>query len=195
VIFILGSERLYSDLSRKYANRAEEPIHVVRLDKSGGCVDRDEAYMKQLRQAQIRAYFFGYGGENSLAPNSLTADFDDLNIFRIIDGELGQVSCVNQANWYPASENMSFQPGDDDDDVYGSGKEIYEKVTPSSLIQNSLLAVTTASANERQEVIRDSSVRGYIYVADVDEAKKKVQMPSNAMVFGNFPEDVPGLVS
>ena len=71
------------------------------------------------------------------------------------------------------------------------------------MIQNSLLAISTAPANERQEVIRDSSIRGYIYVAEVDEARKKVrllspqagQTPSTALLLGRFPEDVPGLVS
>lgn len=111
---------------------------------------------------------------------------------------------MNQADSKTASESENaFRAGDHEDDVYGPPADIYEKATPSSLIQNSLLAVTTASANERQEVIRDSSIRGYIYVADVDETKRKVrllspqpgQTPSNAMILGSFPEDVPGLVS
>jgi polyribonucleotide 5'-hydroxyl-kinase len=42
--------------------------------------------MKQLRQNQIREYFFGNGGENVLAPTSLTADISDLSIFRIVEG-------------------------------------------------------------------------------------------------------------
>ncbi|KAF2265757.1 pre-mRNA cleavage complex II protein-like protein Clp1 [Lojkania enalia] len=190
IVFVLGSERLYSDLSRKYSNRpADEAVHIIRLDKSGGCVDRDEMYMKALRQTQIRAYFFGHAGENALGPHSQVADFNDLNILRIKEA---------------SDSNPSFRPGDnDDDDAYGSSTEIYEKLTPSSLMQNSLLAVTTAAANERQEVIRDSSVTGYIYIADVDETKRKVrflapqpgQTPSTAMVTGSFPEDVPGLVS
>ncbi|KAF2473812.1 mRNA cleavage and polyadenylation factor IA/II complex [Lindgomyces ingoldianus] len=189
VLFVLGSERLYSDLARKYSNRpTEEAVSVVRLDKSGGCVDRDEAYMKQLRQAQIRAYFFGHG-ENTLGPHSHMADYDELNIFRIVDAA--------------SDANSSFRPGNDDDDVYGSTNNIYTKATPSPMIQNSLLAVTTAAATDSQEVIRDSSVRGYIYVADVDDVKKKVrllspqpgQTPSNAIILGSFPEDVPGLVS
>jgi polyribonucleotide 5'-hydroxyl-kinase len=79
---------------------------------------------------------------------------------------------------------------------------IYTKVTPSASLQNSLLAITTALPTDSQDVIRDSSVKGYIYVADVDEQKKKVRMlspqpggiPGNAMVFGRWPEDVPGLV-
>jgi polyribonucleotide 5'-hydroxyl-kinase len=69
-------------------------------------------------------------------------------------------------------------------------------------MQNSLLAITTASSTDSHEVIRDSSVRGYIYVADVDDTKKKVRLlspqpgmiPGNAMVLGTWPEDVPGLV-
>lgn len=68
---------------------------------------------------------------------------------------------------------------------------------------NSLLAITSASANDKQDIIRDSSVRGYMYVADIDEAKKRVkllspqpgQVPPNALVLGSFPEYVPGLVS
>lgn len=83
-----------------------------------------------------------------------------------------------------------------------SSASIYTRVTPSSSLQNSLLAITTASPTDSQEVIRDSSVKGYIYVADVDETKKKVRIlspqpgmiPANAMVLGSWPEDVPGLV-
>lgn len=48
-------------------------------------MDRTDEYMKAFRHAQIRAYFFGYG-ENALAPHSQAADFNDLNIFKIIEG-------------------------------------------------------------------------------------------------------------
>jgi polyribonucleotide 5'-hydroxyl-kinase len=86
VIVTLGSERLYSDLARKFANRdPSETVNVIRLDKSGGCVDRSEEYMKTLRHAQVREYFFGHG-ENTLAPSSQTCDFGDLNVFQISEG-------------------------------------------------------------------------------------------------------------
>lgn len=82
-------------------------------------------------------------------------------------------------------------------------RQIFEKVTPSEAMQNQLLAITTASPNDPQAVIRDSSIRGYIYVADVDEAKKKVKLlsplpgatPGNAMILGKWPETVEGLVN
>lgn len=153
-------------------------MSVIRLDKSGGCVDRSRDYMQTLRHAQIREYFFGKGDE-TLAPSSQMADFSDLNIFRVIEGQ-GTVT-----------------------DDYGFHEPIYEKVSPSEALRDSLLAITTASPNDKHESIRDASVRGYIYVADVDEVKKKVkllspqpgQTPGNAMVLGSWPENVPGLVN
>lgn len=90
-IFVLSSERLYSDLSRKYAPRPgtspSDAISIIRLDKSGGCVDRDESYMKALRHAQIRAYFFGHTSDAALAPHSQSAAFDELAVYRVRDGE------------------------------------------------------------------------------------------------------------
>ncbi len=187
VVITLGSERLYSDLARKFSTQNREPnetVSVIRLDKSGGCVDRSEEYMKALRHAQIKEYFFGKGGDDTLAPSSQMADYGDLNIFKLIEEN---------------GNGAEFRPGDYD----AFSTPIYEKITPSSAIQNSLIAITTASPNDKQDVIRDSSVRGYIYVADVDEVKKKLkllspqpgQTPGNAMVLGSWPEDISGLVS
>ncbi|KAH7394949.1 Pre-mRNA cleavage complex II protein Clp1-domain-containing protein [Phaeosphaeria sp. MPI-PUGE-AT-0046c] len=187
VLITLGSERLYSDMARKLSQRdPSEHVNVIRLDKSGGCVDRADDYMKALRHAQVREYFFGHG-ENTLAPSSQTCDFGELHIFQI-----------NQDN------TALYRSGDEDeyDPSSISSANIYTRVTPSAALQNSLLAITTASPTDSQEVIRDSSVKGYIYVADVDETKKKVRLlspqpgmiPANAMVLGSWPEDVPGLV-
>lgn len=183
VVITLGSERLYSDLLRKFSSRGgtdpSETVSVIRLDKSGGCIDRSTDYMQSLRHAQIKEYFFGKGDE-TLAPSSQTADFSDLNIFRIVESH-----------------------GSSSGEGYGFSEPIYERVSPSEELRDSLLAITTASPNDKHEVIRDASVRGYIYVADVDEAKKKVkllspqpgQTPGNAMVLGSWPENVPGLVN
>ncbi|OCK83425.1 Clp1-domain-containing protein [Lepidopterella palustris CBS 459.81] len=188
VLLVLGSERLYSDMSRKFSNRpSEEPVSVIKLDKSGGCVDRDESYMKQLRQSQIRAYFFGHGA-NTLSPHTHWEDYGSVTIFKIAEGS--------------SKTNASFLPGDDDDVFPSATVPIYEKLTPSPMIQNCLLAVTNASPNDKQEAIRDSSIMGYLYVTDVEESKHKLKLlaplsgriPPNAMVMGSFPEDVAGLV-
>ena len=79
---------------------------------------------------------------------------------------------------------------------------LYERVAPSAELTNKLLAVTTAGAGETHAAIRDASVRGYVYVAEVDEARKRVKLLSpmpggvvlGALVVGRWPEDVHALV-
>ena len=63
----------------------EESITVVKLAKSGGCVDRDEGYMTQFRQMQIREYFFG-GVKRTLSPHTQLAPFGQISIFKIHEG-------------------------------------------------------------------------------------------------------------
>ena len=47
-LFVLGSERLNIDMSRRfqgYKTARGEELTILKLDKSGGCVDRDEEYV------------------------------------------------------------------------------------------------------------------------------------------------------
>jgi polyribonucleotide 5'-hydroxyl-kinase len=80
VLITLGSERLYSDLARKFSSR--DPSESV---------DRSAEYMKSLRHAQVREYFFGHG-ENTLAPSSQTCDFGECCVFEIGEGMLSYFS-------------------------------------------------------------------------------------------------------
>jgi polyribonucleotide 5'-hydroxyl-kinase len=169
-----------------------DPITIVRLDKSGGCVDRDEPYMRQLRQNQIREYFFGLGAA-TLSPYTTTLDFSQVSINRIRD----------------TTSSSAFDPGADDDDEYDPAQlsspnagTIYEKFVPTLMLQNALLAITQAEPHESQDRIRDASVMGYVYVAEVDEAKRKIRLlspvggrvPNKAMIWGSWPEEVIDLV-
>ena len=87
VVVILGSERLYSDMARRFKEQntgAGEKITVIKLDKSGGCVDRDEEYLRQYRQAQVREYFFG-DSRSTLSPHTQQIDFNQLSIYKIAE--------------------------------------------------------------------------------------------------------------
>ncbi len=57
---------------------------VVKLDKSGGCVDREETYMQESREASIKEYFFG-DAKSTLSPHTLQIGFDDAVIYKIKD--------------------------------------------------------------------------------------------------------------
>ena len=66
---------------------------MLRIDKSGGCVDRSPDYMKALRHAQIREYFFGHG-EDALAPFDAQEAWD-----RAFAGPFGAVPDGVSAAW------------------------------------------------------------------------------------------------
>ena len=87
VLLVLGSERLYSDMTRRFAqppSNSQASVSVLKLDKSGGCVDRDAAYQQQARHAQMREYFFG-DARNPLSPHTQQLDFSDLAVYRVAE--------------------------------------------------------------------------------------------------------------
>lgn len=64
------------------------------------------------------------------------------------------------------------------------------------------MAIVHAGPSDSQENIRDASVMGFIYVAEVDEKKRKLRilaplsgrLPNKAIVWGSWPEGVGDLV-
>jgi polyribonucleotide 5'-hydroxyl-kinase len=87
-ILVLGSERLHSEMMRRfssYRTSSGEAITLVKLDKSGGCVDRDDTFMQQMQEAGIREYFFG-DTKRTLSPHTQQVNFDDATIYKIREG-------------------------------------------------------------------------------------------------------------
>lgn len=69
-------------------------------------------------------------------------------------------------------------------------------------MQNGILAIMHADANDTPENIRDATVIGFVYVAEVDEKKKKLRvlaplsgrLPNRAMIWGAWPDSIEDLV-
>jgi len=97
-LLVLGSERLYSDMCRRFEDRSQNPVAVVKLQKSGGCVDREESFMKQSRETAIREYFFGEP-KRTLSPYTMTVGFDDLNVWRVGHGSILRLELPEQECW------------------------------------------------------------------------------------------------
>lgn len=72
-----------------YRTTTGDTITLVKLDKSGGCVDRDDDFMQQSREASIKEYFFG-DIKRTLSPHTQQIVFDDVTIYKIRDGMLDQ---------------------------------------------------------------------------------------------------------
>lgn len=189
VVAVIGSERLYQDMRRSFSSSSglDEVVTVVRIPKSQGCVDRDEVFMRRYCHAQIRNYFFGSVAA-PLSPHTQWANFDQITIYRI----------------KTTTSSTAFDPGADDDydpSAVGSSSSL-QKEPPSAMLQNSLLAVTNASPGDSLEAIRDASILGYLYVAEVEDSKKRIRllspvsgrMPGNALLVGEWPEGIMDLM-
>jgi polyribonucleotide 5'-hydroxyl-kinase len=211
VIISLGSERLHSDMVRRFDGHKtanDDPITVIKLDKSGGCADRDDTYLQQMRQAQIREYFFG-DKRRTLSPHTQTVDFNSITIYKIRE-------CKSITNCYPTSpftkapqeplttspaNSMlaSFLPGGDEEP---EDQDLFDVVTPSSQLLHCILAVLYASQHDSQDAIRDASVMGFVYVAEVDEKKQRMKilaplsgkLGNRPMVWGSWPEAAVSLI-
>ena len=104
--------------------------------------------------------------------------------------------------FFSASDMVAaLLPGGEAEDVPAE-KPIYEKVQPSPQMQNAIFSIVQARVDDKPENIRDASVVGFLYVAEVDEKKKRLkilspmagQIPRRAMIWGSWPSDVGELV-
>lgn len=226
-ILVLGSERLYSDIHRRFENKpttsttsSGETITVSKLSKSGGCVDRDLSFMRAHRAAQTRAYFFGtphLTSGISLVPRQQQVDFNQLAIYRLVIGDKDTATNAVSADL--------FRPGGQDDNdedeegIYnpatnssipttartaaGRGSILQRLTSPTPALQSNILAIMNADPDAQEEDIQTSSVLGFLYVAEVDEARAKISLlspvagriPRRAIVWSqSWPEEVVGIV-
>lgn len=230
------------------ATHSDERITVLKLSKSGGCVDRDEAFMKAVNESQIRSYFFGTAAATSTtsAGTVVASVGGGGGVISSISGGGGSNS--NKITLSPHTQQLDFgslalynytitsSVADEDEDEYdpsnfGAGAESFASLTdqqqqesnpssgasandgllplkkftqpPTLALANSLIAITHVPPTAPLSDIRDSSIMGFVYVADVDADKKKIRvlapvggrMPARALVWGkNWPGEVVGLV-
>lgn len=224
-IICLGSERLYSDMVRRFdaqqvaishtsSSNAADSISVIKLTKSGGCVDRDSSYMTALRAAQIRSYFYGnprLSNGVSPQPRQQQVDFSSLTVWqRLGSFPPGALNASTPAMDYDPDE---FLPGDlqptsaasASNSVPLPASQLFERVTkPMMAMRSCTLAVMNCDPEPEspQTDLLTSSVMGFLYVTEVDEARGKISLlspvagrvPSRAIVWAGFPEGVLGMV-
>ncbi|RAK79911.1 cleavage polyadenylation factor subunit CLP1 [Aspergillus fijiensis CBS 313.89] len=257
-ILVIGSERLYSSMMKEFDNKptasasavaSDERISVIKLSKSGGCVDRDAAFMKAVRESQIRTYFFGdqipsaasgalpllaASSKNvTLSPHAQQLDLSTLSIYNYTIATPEE----DEDEYDPASFGTdSFLPGGGNEAGSNHNQQQQEDSSATSVLPgfgsapssataetggganvplkkllppaptglaNSLLAITHAPTTASAADVRDASIMGFLYVADVNNERGKIQVlapvggrvPPRALVWGKkWPGEVVGLV-
>ncbi|KAI0815883.1 Pre-mRNA cleavage complex II protein Clp1-domain-containing protein [Xylaria sp. FL0064] len=189
IIIVLGSERVSSEMQKRFAGQTTsvgETVTVVGLDKSGGVMERDEAFMQSIRESAIREYFFG-NSKMTLSPFTQQVDFAAVSIWRI-----------NEASSQASADGGGI--------IYDEGEthtaDMLEKAEPSMMMQNCVLAVACASVHDAPDTIRDANVMGFVYVADVDEKRRRLRIlaPVSArlgdrpLLWGSWPEHMVNLL-
>lgn len=260
-ILVLGSERLYSTMVKQYDNKPsasataaafDERVSVVKLSKSGGCVDRDAAFLKATRESQIRSYFFGNPVPSTasaalslsasstsavtLSPHAQQLDFAALQVYNYTvtstededEDEYDPSQLGTGDSFLPGggADDFTSQPAQEPDraaplpGIVGlsgdtsssasatqsaSGNVPLKKILPPapSSLANTLLAITHAPTTASPAEVRDASIMGFLYVADVDAEKGKIRVlapvggrvPPRAMIWAKrWPGEVVGLV-
>ena len=85
VLVVVGHERLYSDMMRKYEQRKD--LTIVKVAKSGGCVELEDSYFEDAQRHAIRDYFYG-DVRFPLTPYSYVIDFVRLHVYEITTGKV-----------------------------------------------------------------------------------------------------------
>ena len=152
VLVIMGSERLYSDMLKRYDSPS---LTVLKVPKSGGVVQRDVTFVRNYQHSQIKRYFYG-DARNSLNAFTLSVSFDDVE-FHAVDEALG----INTSLMPIGTETTT-------------SKSFASPVAASSLLTHNLVAILDAPKGSSGEVLSESSVIGYLLITDVDDEKRKL---------------------
>lgn len=183
MIVVIGNERLVIELRKKFKHKVNNSLNIVKLTKSGGVVEVDEAFVRNLQQQTIREYFYGTL-KSPLSPYNTNIDFKDLVIYKTVESLEFNPSLA----FLPSGDD--FTPEVDDLDMMDEGNgskknnefsldKYYLKVDEpdASLLSNTILAITQLPANDKlAKNLMNTSVMGYAYVSDVDDAKKKMRI-------------------
>ncbi|GJP46082.1 hypothetical protein CLOM_g5414 [Closterium sp. NIES-68] len=184
VVLVLGQERLYSMLSEHYRTKAAADsaagsassshaaaVEVVKLVRSGGAVSRPSKFRQRLRQAVIKAYF--YGPERQFSPHSSTASWSDYTVLRVGGGPQAPSSAL-PIGAARVSDPLRTAP-----------------VVLSRELEHHVLAVSHAK-DEKDAVT--GSIAGFICITQVDLAKGKFMfiapspgpLPGKILLFGSL---------
>ncbi len=145
VLCIVGNERLYIDLKKRF----KEKVTIVKVPKSGGCVERDDAFTRQVQQKSIREYFYGTS-KTILSPYTVHVDFTVVNVYKPYVETNDYISSV-----LPIGE-------DESDERDSKAPKLLEKVEPSSsTLQHCVVAILQAGKNDDVDILLRSGVLGF----------------------------------
>ncbi|CAN3373629.1 hypothetical protein DIURU_005433 [Diutina rugosa] len=170
-LVVIGNERLFVDLKHKLKRKIDlKSLTTIKLPRSGGSVDVDDSFVRQAQEESIREYFNG-NSRAHLQPLKTDIDGAALDVYKGVEAS-------------DLSSSLAFLPsGDDysnDSEPADSLDKYYRKLETADLqkVENTLVAIShVPQLSYKPKDVLNTSVKGYIYVAKVDNQKLKVLLP------------------
>ncbi|KAK6455839.1 protein CLP1 [Scheffersomyces xylosifermentans] len=187
IIVVLGNERLTIDLKKRFKHKASS-LTVVKVPKSGGVADADEAFIRRTQEETIKEYFNG-NSKTRLSPFKTDIDVKDHTIYKCVLAS----DFASSLSFLPSGDSYTVED-DQKEDKDKSDEELNKYYTllsePSgSNLDNSIVAITQLpQANESSRELLNTSILGYVHISKVDDAKGKMKI---LLPFpGAFPRNV-----
>lgn len=157
-IAVVGNERLYSELTRRFTG-----LTVVRLPKSGGVVDNDDTWNRKIQRLCLQQYFYGVPRQ-PLSPYTVTVRFNNLTVWRVLERGSGE----NYNDYLPG--------GGEDDEGTQTEEEVLTKIEPSAILQNCVLAIVNANPSDPADIVAKAEVLGYVHISEADETRHQAKV-------------------
>lgn len=182
LVVIVGQERLYSDMIKQF--KGWDGLTVVKVPKSGGCVDREPVYRRAVTAAQINEYFYGMP-KQMLAPYTVTVDYSKIVIYRVAEDVEGSISTSTLLVDGESKKTESSAQGN---------SQWLVKLEPSSIVQNCVMAMLNAEPDTDPSILVNTEVLGFVHVVEADDNKNTMrvrmpvhgQLPRRPFVIGDF---------
>lgn len=158
VIVVLGHERLYNDMVRRYSDKSG--VAVVKLARSGGAVELNDTYTLQLQNYHTKQYFYG-DLKNVLSPVSRTLDFKNIKVYRLAEGI--SLQPLNTDKTGSAATHASALPIGQEESAIAPEIELVQLESPA-VLQHSILAITGVGIDEDPRGVLESNILGFIFV-------------------------------
>ena len=145
-------------------------MQLIKLNRSGGVVERSKDFRRDSRSLRVRQYFYGGDPAAPLTPETITVRFEDVVIVRV-GGAVGDTTLI------PIGKASALDP------------LRLTVVTPNERILNQVLGVSYAHTDKQ---IPHVNVAGFVHVRAVDVKEKRLTLlapcagalPSKFLVLG-----------
>lgn len=184
VMIVIGNERLFIDLRKKFQGK----LSLVKVPKSAGVVEIDDAFKRKLQQRSIREYFHGTKS-TPLTPYTANVDYKYITAYK---PAIDKNASSSDAAFNPSIDQLGYDLNS------GESKQktkLIENIeSNSSNLLYTVVAILHADKKDNEEVIARSSVLGFAVISHADDEKHFVRillpvpgrLPDKAILMGEF---------